>query len=621
MSSEARSEEAPRDGERGGGAVDRGETAKASGERSEPRAEWSVSNRWRPGLKPLLSAVASAWVRSTPVGDDVESACRFLGVAHPARLLVVSDGIGVLVGLVGVVLASLFAVPAAIPLALGGGLLPPFLSRRGVVVAAALVRTRALGAVPSLYVRLVLRLRVEPSLGRAVHFAARAGDGRLSEALESHAHHADGTPEAGLRSFAAAWGEWEPSIERASALVVAASRAPADARQRGCERALETVLDATQERLARFASDVRAPVTGLYAFGVLLPLALIGVLPAARVAGVAVPTAALVALYDVVLPVGLAAAGLWLLTRRSVAFPAPRVTRAHPAVPDRRLRAVFAGIFGGAGAGVVAYALRPWSAPLVAVGVGVGLALVVSVGPARDVHGRIRELERGLPDALTLVGRRVGEGVSVERALRATADELPGTTGELFSAAVSRGDQLRIDVHGSFLGPRGVFRDVPSRRARDVATLLTLAATEGQPAGDVLVAAGDHLRELRRVEREARRELAAITGTLTNTAVLFGPLVGGVTVAMAGTLGATSPDSTVETVSSTAAGVGAGIPPAVLGRAVGLYVLLLTAELTALSTALERGLDTTLVAYRVGVALPVASLTYLVAVVVAGRLF
>jgi hypothetical protein len=58
----------------------------------------------------------------------------------------------------------------------------------------------------------------------------------------------------------------------------------------------------------------------------------------------------------------------------------------------------------------------------------------------------------------------------------------------------------------------------------------------------------------------------------------------------------------------------------VLGRVVGAYVLILAALLTALATGLERGFDRTLVTYRVGIALPTATATYLVAFAGAGAL-
>jgi hypothetical protein len=142
---------------------------------------------------------------------------------------------------------------------------------------------------------------------------------------------------------------------------------------------------------------------------------------------------------------------------------------------------------------------------------------------------------------------------------------------------------------------------VPSGRARGVARLLGTATREGPPAGRALVETADHLDDLRRVEREARRDLAQVTSTLGNTAAFFGPLVGGATVALADAVG-------------TAGALEGGAPEtAGLGLAVGAYVLLLAVLLTALSTGLARGLDRATVGYRTGAALLAAAATYLVA--------
>jgi hypothetical protein len=144
--------------------------------------------------------------------------------------------------------------------------------------------------------------------------------------------------------------------------------------------------------------------------------------------------------------------------------------------------------------------------------------------------------------------------------------------------------------------------------------MLALAASEGDSAGDVLVVAGDHLRALQQIEAEARRELAAVTGTLANTAVLFGPLVGGVTVSMVSGIPTDAKATAGGAVGSGAAAFGT----AALGQAVGVYVLSLAVLLTALSTALEYGVDRSLIGYRVGIALPTATGAYIAAVVTAG---
>jgi len=576
-----------------------------------------VSSQHGPrGAHQILRALAELWPRAPVVDDELTIACRFLDAPEATRLVAASNVLGIVVGVLGLLLVGLTRRISVLPIVVIIGVVPPIAARQLPIAAAQFVRTRALGESPALFGRLTLILRVEPSLERAARFASRSGDGRLAAALGGHVRRARAGPESGLRSFAKEWGAWEPALERASARIVDATAAPPDERIRGCERALETVRSSVEHRLASFADDLRGPVTGLYAFGVLLPLALVGVLPAARIAGLQVGMAQLVLLYDLLLPLGLLGAGAWLLTKRPVAFPPPRVGRDHPDVPDRRQEAVALGIGTAVAAAVLCRAILPWATPIAALGTGGGVALYHAFEPRTAIRERVRETEDGLPDALALVGRRVADGTAVERALTEVSEELPGPAGELLGAAAERTQTLGIPVEGAFFGEYGVLSDLPSDRARDAGTMFTLAATEGAPAGDVLVTAGDHLRALQQAGADGRRKLAAVTGTLANTAVLFGPLVGGVTVAMVG--GVSSDPVAAAGVNAAASSGTVGFETAALGRAVGVYVLAMAGVLTGLSTALEHGVDRSLLGYRVGIALPTATGAYVAAVVVAG---
>jgi Flp pilus assembly protein TadB len=374
------------------------------------------------------------------------------------------------------------------------------------------------------------------------------------------------------------------------------------------------VTDEARSRLASFAGDVRGPASGAYAFGVVLPLALAGMLPAARAAGAPVDIRHVVVLYDIALPLVLLAASGWLVLQRPVAFPPPQVPRSHPDRPSRRLLAPATGIVCGiAGWLLGVVAIGAWAGYVAALGFGGGAILLVAYRPVATIREQIRDVEAGLDDALYLVGRRVATGESVERAVATAADELPGATGTTFEEAVGVSRRLRVGVRASFLGEHGALATVPSQRARGAAALLAIAASEGRPAGAAIVSLADHLTELRRIERESRRELATITSTLANTAALFGPLVGGATVALAGRM-ATAVEAGGSTTAAAGVAGAAGttaIGPSELGVAVGGYVLATAVVLTALAATLERGFDRALVGYRVGIALPSATATYL----------
>ena len=172
----------------------------------------------------------------------------------------------------------------------------------------------------------------------------------------------------------------------------------------------------------------------------------------------------------------------------------------------------------------------------------------------------------------------------------------------------------------------------------DARDILLATREEAVPAREL----ADQLERLRELERDARRQLATVTGTLSNTAAVFAPLVGGATVALATGIDAAGVDGlhSLSAGGSGAAPSGGGglggftsdaatsdgdgsrpLPVPVLGQIVGAYTLQLAVILTGLSTGLERGFDATLVAYRVGIALPTATVTYLVAFVAAGLLW
>lgn len=470
----------------------------------------------------------------------------------------------------------------------------------GPLLLAAARRRRALGTAPWLVARAAMRLRVTPTVEAAAAFAANDDDRLLSRRLAAHVRRARGTPRSGFEAFREEWGARFPPLDRAVATIRTAAESPADDRAAVLDRALETVLDGVRHRAADHVAALRGPVTALYAFGVLLPLALVAALPAAAVAGVPVTVPVLVVGYDLLLPAVLVVASGWVVARRPITFPSARVPRTHPDVPTRRWPRLGVGLATGAASGLVAHiVVADWAAPIAAAGVGGGVVLVLRFRHERTVRARVTELEASLPTVLTRVGRAVADGDPVERALVPVAEELSGPSEAVLQTAIDRMAQFGVGVEDAFIGAHGALATVPSPRAEGLAQLLAAAAHEGRPAGPSLIAAGEHLAALHRVERETERSLRRLTTTMDNTAAVFGPLVGGVTVALAGRIHGSD--------------LGQALPVDVLGPVVGWYVLVLATVLTGLATGLQHGFDRAVVGYRVGVALVAATATYLVA--------
>ncbi|MFC7141674.1 secretion system protein [Halosimplex aquaticum] len=570
---------------------------------------------WKVGA---VRGLARLYPYEVETSDELVEAIAFIeSPVTPETVVRAGFGAGVVAALlVAVVLLAAGKLPyIVLALPIGVGVIHGV--HTAPTVLAGFRRTEALGDTPNLIGRAVLRMQIQPATETAVEFAARTGYGPLATSLESHIDRSIGSPQTGLISFAEDWAEEFPALRRAAHLLATAENAPPEERQRTLERSLRAVLDGTREEMAQFTSEIRGPTTGLYAFGVMLPLALVALVPAIGLAGgqggISLPIEFFVLVYDLALPVGLVAASVWLLQRRPVAFPPPQVTTDHPDVEDRRLVGIGGGIAVGLVAGVATGVLRHgFLAPIAGIGLGLGTALLVVFGPVKAMRDHVRDIEEHLTDALYLVGRQVSEGQAVESAIAHAGERVPGETGAVFEQAAGLQERLHVTVDHAFFGEYGSLTDVPSPRAHGMASLLSIAAREGRPAGTAVVSMADHLEKLQEVEAEAKRELSSVTGTLDSTAAYFGPLVAGATVGLAKYI--------AENDGTQAASdqVGKALPPDQLSVVVGGYVLLMSVILTTLSIGLRDGLDRSLVGYHVGRSLVSATPIYVLAVVATG---
>ncbi|MFB6177876.1 MAG: type II secretion system protein, partial [Halobaculum sp.] len=291
----------------------------------------------------LLGAVAPLWPLAVDPSEDLRRSVRFLGLDEEldtdTATVIVAGGYltGTAVWVVSTVIAlalSVLSFPvstvgltvppvAVVTLPLGIGLAWVHIVHRLPVWLGTFYRTRALGLVATVVGLAALRLRLTPSPERAASFTVQSETGPLADSLARHVAAARGTPRSGLSAFAAAWRPWFPALDRATSLLLAASEASPDGRSRALDRAVATVGESVESRTATFAQTVRGPVTGLYALGVLLPLALVGAVPAAAVAGVPITPAVFVVVYDGLLPLGVTVAGSRIVLERPVAFPPP----------------------------------------------------------------------------------------------------------------------------------------------------------------------------------------------------------------------------------------------------------------------------------------------------------
>lgn len=467
-------------------------------------------------------------------------------------------------------------------------------------------RSRASGAVPELLAFAILAIRVSPSLERAADFAAETVGGRLGHSLVAHRRaELDGGD--AFDAFATEWGDRAASVSRTVSLLQVAVDTPSERRDEVLDEALDAVLSGSRDQVSAFTTDIRGPAMGIYAFGVMLPLALVGLLPMLSTTGTTVSMLPLVLLYDLAIPLALIGAAAWLaLARPAVASSARQRGLLSLGPGLQKPLAVGIGL-GSAGFAVSLLVFPAWVAPIVGIGTGLGAALVGFLAPIRERQAEIREFETEVPDALRIIGREVADGIPIETAIASAGSRLSGETGTVLGRAARARDRLGRTVEETLLGRDGVLSRLPSARAETVGRLLVRAGQHGEPGGRTLLAIGDYLDALHRVEREGRRELAQTTSTLGQTATVFAPVIAGVTVALA-----TGMDAVESTTGSLAVGP--------LGQVIGVYVLSLAVILPSLAVVLERGFDPVAIGYQSGVALLASASLYPLAFVAARTL-
>ncbi len=560
-------------------------------------------------IAPFFESLAKAYPWDVDSSDELSDSLSFIDSSLRAET-VVRAGYGAGICSIGV-LIPLFALSIPLPIVLFFVLVTPIVAVHSVHsvphLLAAFRRTEALGDTPNLIGRAVLRMQVQPALESAVRFAASTGRGPLSASLSAHIDRSMGTPQTGLLSFADEWAEWFPALRRSAHLLATAQEAPEAERTRTLDRALSAILNGTRNQMADFTAAIRGPTTALFAFGVMLPLALVALVPSVPMVGIPVNIWMVVLLYNIVLPAALVAASLWLLVRRPVAFPPPQINRTHPDVPDRLWTRALCGIAIGLGSYVGARAVGYAElAPIAGIGLGAGISLLAVYGPILRVRNYVRDVEAYLTDALYLVGRQVAEGESVESSIELAGSRVPAETGEVFARAAGLQRRLHLSVEEAFLGEYGALESIPSPRAHGTAALLAIATDEGRPAGRAIVSMADHLEELEELESETKRNLEEVTGTLDSTAAYFGPLVAGATVGLA---------NMMAEMDLTSLNDATAFPTEQLALSVGVFVLTLCFILLPLSLALRHGLDRALIGYHVGRALTAATLVYVFAIV------
>lgn len=524
------------------------------------------------------------------------------------------------------------------------------------------LKIHTLGDIPEIQSYIVMSMKLVPNMERAIIFAADNSLRPLAKDLKKliwdiHIRVYSNIDEA-LIEFADQWGKNSEYFKRSLHLVKSSNSEPDEAQRiMTLNKSLDIVLEGTKTMMDAFAAKLKTPTYVLYSIFILIPLALVALIPAVSIVGVRMDTVTLVIIYDIGLPFFTFFYSEYILLQRPATFSPPNISAGHPELSNigsTRKKIIFVTLIAGAAIGSSGYILLDYYNPfnimsteamggLVLPTFPVVWALVMITiyclgvyTPYKKIRDDIKQIENEFADAMFILGRRISEGRSAEEAFVHTSETMKGSKiGEAFADIAKNLSSMRTTLHGAIFNEEyGAFKDIYSDRVHTIMKLLTRSVHRShEAAGMAIIKIADHLKELQDVETNIRRSLYDVTSTMGSTAIIFAPLIAGVTLALSEVIqkillniskeSRNLPDeyNIGDFMKEAGTGMTQSVSPDIFLLVVGIYMILLVIILTRFAGGIEYGDDKPQFMYDLGQRLPMSIMVFTVTTIVSRMIF
>ena len=528
-----------------------------------------------------------------------------------------------------------------------------------------------LGDIPEILSYLVMYLKLVPNLENSVKFAASESSSSLAADLrklvwdmEIRVYH--GINDA-IIAFAVRWGRWSEYFKRSLHLIRSSLQERDEAsRIMTLDRALDVSLEGTKETMNQFANKLHQPTIILYSVGIMIPLSLVAMLPAAGLVGLRISIVQVFLLYDVLLPLCIFLYTRKILLCRPASFHPSKIPPDHPALRGINKRKRFGvSFFIGSlcAAPGILFVLFPFITPVdssnellcyissseglntwfpVTLCIIWGVAITVSIyclsvyHPYKKIRDQIKQMENEFSDALYILGKRLSEEKSPEESVAYAAQTMQGTRiAEVFCQTSYNLSAMHTNFSNALYSSEfGSLQHVHSERIKAILRLFVEGTQKSHHAVSAsLIRIADHLKQLQDVERKITDMLYELTSTLRATISIFAPLIAGVTLAIttliSKILGSLPSNRSLETMTglpatfSDAAGafVTENIRPEHFIFVIGIYLIELVVLLTRFTNGINEGDDPINFMYSVGTIMPVSITVFSLTVILGQFLF
>ena len=517
-------------------------------------------------------------------------------------------------------------------------------------------KIHSLGDIPEVLSYLVMYLKLVPNLENSVQFAAMESSTSLVHDLrkmlwdmEIRVYH--GITDA-LTHFADQWGRWSEHFKRSLHLIRSSIDEPEEAQRiMTLNKALDVGLEGTRIVMNEFAEKLHQPTLVIYSIGIMIPLAIIAMLPAAGLIGLQITIFQVFFLYDIILPLLLFLYIRKILLSRPATFNPPNIPKNHPklrGIHHRKhqsiacslfivcISPIFLMMFPGTPAPIVSTihsinSIIPLSITIIW-GIAAAITYYTSTvyWPHKNIRDTIKHMEKEFSDALYIIGNRISEEKSPEESFLYTAETMKGSAiSDLFSHTSYNLTALHTTISEALFNPEyGSLKHVYSDRIRAIMRLFVEGIKKSQRSVSIsIIRLADHLKELQQVETRIKENLSTLTSTLQSTATIFAPLIAGVTLAITQLISDIIQKTTqsLDTPSMMDTHMMYGITntfslenidPTYFVLVIGIYIVELVFLLTRFTNGIDEGDDKAEFYFQLGRTLPVAVLVLTISIII-----
>ncbi len=532
------------------------------------------------------------------------------------------------------------------------------------------IQIHSLGDIPEILSYLVMYLKLVPNLENSVKFAAAESSTSLAADLrklvwdmEIRLYH--GINDA-IIHFAIRWGHWSEYFKRSLHLIQSSIQEREEAsRIITLDRALDVSLEGTKETMNQFANHLHQPTVILYSVGIMIPLSLVAMLPAAGLVGLRISIVQIALIYNILLPLFVYLYTRKILLSRPAAFHPSNIPMDHPTLLKINKRKLF---FESIAIGImvsvpgIIFLLIPILGSVDSPNTFIhflisdqglpsyfpvtlffiwGIATAVSLyclrvyHPYKKVRDEMKQMEKEFSDALYILGKRISEEKSPEESFAYAAQILQGTKiAEVFAQTSYNLTTRHTSFHDALYSIEyGSLRHVYSDRIKAILRLFVEGTKKSQRAVSAsVIRIADHLKQLQEVEKKITDMLYELTSTLRSTVTMFAPLIAGVTLAITTMISSilqsiqATQSSEIDLGSSSTFSAAAGlfmtenIRPEYFVLVIGIFLIELVILLIRFTNGLNDGDDTATFMYSLGKTMP-WSITIFSITVIIGQYF